>query len=183
MPMRRISEAVYVAEESVVRVTRSHIEWLKDQVAETQRRRVRLCAHKSGADSLHEMLIVLDGAGYVRPHRHRNKSESFHVVEGQLSVVLLAEDGQVREVIRLGEYGSGRPFFYRLEEPVYHTVVVESASAVIHETTNGPFDRTETEFAPWAPAEEEADASRSYLDGLRMAVRRETYQGRKEAEG
>src|SRR4051794_38519780 len=99
MPMRRINEAAFGADEAIVRVARSEVEWLKGQVADTPRRRVRLCAHKSGADRLHEMLIVLDRATYVRPHRHCDKSESFHVIEGALSVLLFEDDGRVREVL------------------------------------------------------------------------------------
>jgi hypothetical protein len=49
-------------------------------------------------------------------------------------------------------------------------VLVESASAVIHETTNGPFDRNETEFAPWSPPEEDVEAGRSYLRQLAEAL-------------
>lgn len=117
------------------------------------------------------MLIALDRGTYVRPHRHPDKSESFHVVEGALSVVLFGDEGQVRETIPLGEYASGRAFYYRLAEPVYHTLLVQSPVAVIHETTNGPFDRSATEYAPWAPAEEDGDASCAYLHELAKAER------------
>jgi cupin fold WbuC family metalloprotein len=167
---RRVNDEVYVADEPIVKVTRRDVEWLKGLAGATGRRRVRLCAHKDAKDALHEMLIVLDGATYVRPHRHRGKSESFHVVEGKLSVVVFDEHGTVRETIRLGEYASGRQFYYRLAEPAYHTVLIESASAVIHETTNGPFDRSETEFAPWSPPEEDAEAGRRYLRELAEAL-------------
>ena len=122
--------------------------------------------HKDSEETLHEMLIVLGRDTYVRPHRHGNKSESFHVVEGALTVVIFADDGAVNDVIRLGEYRSGRKFFYRLAEPAFHTILVESASAVIHETTNGPFDREATEYAVWAPAEGDEQAVKEYLDEL-----------------
>jgi cupin fold WbuC family metalloprotein len=171
MQTRRANDEVYVADEPIVKVTRGDVEWLKGLAAGTKKRRVRLCAHKNSQDALHEMLIVLDGATYVRPHRHRDKSESFHVVEGELSVVVFGEEGKVRDVIRLGEYASARQFYYRLAEPAYHTVLIESASAVIHETTNGPFDRKETEFAPWSPPEEDEEAGRRYLRELAQALR------------
>jgi cupin fold WbuC family metalloprotein len=167
---RRVNDEVYVADEPIVKVTRHDVDWLKGLAAGTRKRRVRLCAHKNTQDTLHEMLIVLDGATYVRPHRHRGKSESFHVVEGRLSVVVFDEAGGIREAIRLGEYASGRQFYYRLAEPAYHTVLIESVSAVIHETTNGPFDRAETEFAPWSPPEEDAEAGRRYLLALAEAL-------------
>jgi cupin fold WbuC family metalloprotein len=173
MQVRGITDEVYIADEPIVKVTRRDVEWLKGLAAGTRRRRVRLCAHRSTRDGLHEMVIVLNGATYVRPHRHRGKSESFHVIEGTLTVLLFDDDGRVLETIPMGEYGSGRPFFYRLAGPVYHTILIESASAVIHETTNGPFDRGQTEFAPWAPAEEDEDAARHYQRELGSTLRTE----------
>jgi cupin fold WbuC family metalloprotein len=167
---RRINDEVYAAAEPIVTLTRADVERLKGLAAATKRRRVRLCSHHATEDALHEMLIVLDSNTYIRPHRHPNKSESFHVVEGALSVLLFSDGGEVQRIIRLGDYTSGRPFFYRLAAPVYHTVLVETASAVFHETTNGPFDRAETDFAPWAPLEHDAEAGRRFLrEALRKA--------------
>jgi cupin fold WbuC family metalloprotein len=177
MEARRIQDDVYVADGPVVTLTPRDVDRLKALAGVTPRRRARLCAHRATTDAIHEMLIVLDAATYVRPHRHRNKSESFHVVEGSMSVVLFGEDGQVRRAIHLGDYASGRPFYYRLAEPTYHTVLVESSVAVIHETTNGPFSRAETEFAPWAPADEDAEAGRRYLLEVRRILGAETWGG------
>ena len=147
-------------------MTRHDVEQLQTLAAGTARHRVRLCAHQDTADALHEMLIVLDSATYVRPHRHPGKSESFHMIAGALRVVIFREDGEVADVIRMGDYASGRPFYYRLAEPAYHTVLPERERVVFHETTNGPFRREDTEFAPWAPAEENAEAARLYLHRL-----------------
>ena len=166
MRVRRVSDGVYAADQAVVATARPTVEWLKGVAAGARRRRARLCAHPDAADPLHEMLIALDASTYVRPHRHPGKTESFHVVEGALTVMLFTDDGRVRETIRLGEYASRRPFFYRLAEPAYHTVVVESPMVVIHETTNGPFDRAATEYAAWSPAEEDAEVGRRYLGEL-----------------
>src|SRR5262249_51267108 len=129
MPPRLVKEGVLVAHGPVVSVMRADVEQVRALAAASPRRRARLCAHPPAADPLHEMLIVLRRGSYVRPHRHRGKSESFHVVEGALTVAVFDDDGSVREAIRLGEYGSGRPFFFRLGEPAYHTVLVESADA------------------------------------------------------
>jgi cupin fold WbuC family metalloprotein len=170
MNARRVNDEVYVADEPIVKVTCADVERLKRLTPGTRRRRVRLCAHRRNDDRLHEMLIVLGQGGYVRPHRHLNKSESFHVIDGALTVVVFTDAGQVREAIRLGSYGSARPFYYRLDEPAYHTVLLEAELAVVHETTNGPFDRLQTQFAPWAPAEEDAEAGRHFLADLQRQL-------------
>src|SRR5579871_6304546 len=166
MKARRINDEVFVADEPIVRVTGTDVERLKLLAPATPRRRVRLCAHRRTDDRLHEMLIVLGRGGYVRPHRHVGKSESFHLIDGKLTVVVFTDDGLVREALRLGSLGSGRPFYYRLDEAAYHTVLVETELAVVHETTNGPFDRRETQFAPWSPDEDDPEAGRGYLADL-----------------
>jgi cupin fold WbuC family metalloprotein len=166
MQTARISEEVFVARDRIVKVARRDVTPLKELAARSRRRRARLCAHPSAQAPLHEMLIVLDRSTYVRPHRHPGKSESFHVVEGAVTVVVFADDGRVEEVIPMGDYQSGRMFYYRLQEAAYHTVLLEADVAVIHETTNGPFEVGQTEFAPWAPPEDDETGGQAYVRDL-----------------
>jgi cupin fold WbuC family metalloprotein len=169
MGLRSVNEEVFVATGGIVRVSAEDVTFLAAQARGNARKRARLCAHPGSQDRLHEMLIVLARETYIRPHRHANKSESFHVVEGELDVVIFNDDGAVREVVRMGDYRSGKVFFYRLMEPCYHTVLINTPAALFHETTNGPFDRADTEFAPWAPAEGDP-AGAAYTDNLRDSV-------------
>lgn len=163
--VRVVTDDVLVAG-GVVKVTAADLADVARRGVRSPRKRARLCAHPRTTDPLHEMLICLAAGTYVRPHRHRGKSESFHVVEGELDVVLFGDDGSVGEVVPMGPYHSGRTFFYRLTEPRFHTVLVNTPFALIHETTNGPFDPAATEFAPWAPAEGDPEAGR-YAGALR----------------
>ena len=153
--IRASGDEVFLAAGGIVRVTAEDVAAVKARGTTNARRRARLCAHPGPADRLHEMLIVLDRETYIRPHRHAGKSESFHIIEGELDVVVYHDDGTVRDVIRMGTYNSGRAFFYRLMEPCYHSVLINTPYALFHETTNGPFDRAGTEFAPWSPADGE----------------------------
>lgn len=114
-------------------------------------RRSRLCAHASPDDDLHEMLIALHRDGYVRPHRHHGKPESALLIEGSMDVVFFSAEGRVERVLRMDREGVA---YYRLTEPLYHTMLVRSATVVFHEVTRGPFRPEETEYAPWAPAAE-----------------------------
>ena len=41
--------------------------------------------------------------------------------------------------------------YARLDEPVYHSLVIRSGLLVFHEVTRGPFVREETVFADWSP--------------------------------
>ena len=166
MNYRAVNDEVFVATGGVVRVTAADVALVKAKGTTNARRRARLCTHPGPDDPLHEMLIVLDRGTYVRPHRHAGKSESFHLIEGELDVVLFADDGAVRDVVRMGPYGSGRAFFYRLMEPCYHTVLVNTPFALFHETTNGPFRRDDVEFAPWSPSEGEAGVA-AFIETIR----------------
>jgi hypothetical protein len=41
---------------------------------------------------------------------------------------------------------------------------------VIHEVTNGPFDRDRAIFAPFAPAEDQIDQARKYMSEITAAL-------------
>jgi cupin fold WbuC family metalloprotein len=160
------SAEVRYATDAIVLVDAGDVRDLKAAAGENARRRIRLCAHHGIDDRVHEMLIVHASGTYVRPHKHQGKSESFHVIEGEVDVVVFADDGGVADVIRMGAFASGRPFFYRIAEPLYHTLLIRSDVLVFHETTSGPFQRADTVFAPWAPEDSEGDGVRRYLAEL-----------------
>ena len=159
---KKISAEVLVAEGPLVQVSRADIAALKEQSLESPRRRMRICAHPDTSDRLHEMLIVHPRAAYVRPHKHLNKSESVHIIEGRVDVVFFDDLGKIQAVVRLGDYGSGRTFYYRIGEACYHTLLITSDFLVFHEVTNGPFRREDTVFAPWGPEETDAAACATF---------------------
>ncbi len=84
-------------------------------------------------------------------------------------MVVFNDGGTVRDVIHMGPYGSGKAFYYRIMEPCYHSVLVNTPFVFFHETTNGPFDRSETEFAGWSPEESDAGVS-EYVAKLRGVI-------------
>ncbi len=166
---KKINDEVYVSETEVTTVRTTDINFLKDQARQNPRKRVRLCAHASAEDSLHEMLIVHAKGNYVPPHRHHGKSESFHMIEGSLKIVLFDDAGAIDRVIVMSadRADQAASMFYRLSAPQYHTVIPLTDWAVFHETTNGPFRREDMEFAPWAPAETAAPADQlAYIENL-----------------
>jgi cupin fold WbuC family metalloprotein len=165
------SAEVLYATDAVVTVDAAAIAALKRDASRNPRRRIRLCAHGGVADRLHEMLIVHTSDTYVRPHKHIGKSESFHVIEGEVDVVVFDDEGGVSEVIQMGTVASGRPFFYRIATPLYHTLLIRSAELVFHETTNGPFSRADLVFAPWAPDETDPAAVDEFLGRVNDTVR------------
>ena len=166
LPLKRINDEVFIATDEIVRFDRDAIRFLKEQAQTSARGRSRICAHKHPENSLHEMLIAISFESYIRPHRHENKVESFHLIEGEADIVIFSNDGDVRDVIHLGDPGN---FYYRLDTPSYHTLVVRSPLLVIHEVTNGPFDSNASDFASFSP-EEGAEGAQKYIDELKNCI-------------
>lgn len=167
MAMRWVSAEVLVADEPIVTVTHTDVAELKERAARNPRRRIRVCAHKNVDDAVHEMLIVMAEGCYIRPHKHVGKSESFHVVEGAVDVVVFDDEGNVTRVLPLGDYSSRGGFYYRSDAALYHTVFIRSAVAVFHETTRGPFRPSDNILAPWSPDEKDSAGVADFLAGLR----------------
>lgn len=163
--LRRASDDVFYATAGIVRLGTAEIEFLRARAAESPRGRARICAHLDPADGVHEMLIALRRGGYVRPHRHVGREESFHAVEGEAHVVIFDDTGGVAEVVPMGT-GAHDTRIYRLNTPRFHTVLVRTPCFIVHEVTRGPFDPDGTVFAPWAPPEGDAPAVKAFLSAL-----------------
>ena len=170
MRAHTLSEEVLVAEGPIVQIDSDDIAELKRASLSTARKRIRVCTHPDADDRLHEMLIVHAAGAYVRPHRHEGKSESMHVLEGEADIVFFDDEGEVNEVVPLGPYGSPRRFYYRVDTPIFHTLLIHSEFLVFHEVTNGPFRREESVFAPWAPEEADTAACEAFLERLSQSI-------------
>ena len=153
-----INEEILYTKDSVTKVDRSDIDFLKVKANTNKRKRTRLCVHPGSQDSLHEMLIVHQKGNYIPPHKHPGKSESYHIIEGALQVVIFNDDGSILDILKLDSSITEKCFiYYRLSKSLYHTVIPLSGNVVFHETTNGPFYREDMIFPEWAPTEDESD--------------------------
>ena len=79
---------------------------------------------------------------------------------------MIFSGGHITGVFSLGDYSSGDTFFLRNPQHCFHTVIAQTDWVVFHETTNGPFRREETVFAPWAPGEDQTEAQAQYVEKL-----------------
>jgi cupin fold WbuC family metalloprotein len=153
--------SIFYNTDAAVEVDAAWYEKLKHHAYEADQKRARLCLHHSPDDLLHEMVIVFHRDTVIRPHRHHEKSESFHMIFGELDVLFFDEEGRPTRSISMGDGTSGKTQIYRLSRPLWHSVIVRSEYACIHEATNGPFRVEENDFAPWAP--EDPNALRAFL--------------------
>jgi cupin fold WbuC family metalloprotein len=166
------SPGVFKSAHRPITVDADFIQWLKQKAADTAKQRARLCAHPGADAQVHEMIIALQGSGYVRPHRHFHKSESMHVIEGRAAIIYFTEEGKPLAVRLLGLGANHEALYCRTEGAVYHTVQVLGDSFVFHETIQGPFQASATEFAPWAP-EENSPSVPAFLDSLNDLLKNE----------
>ena len=157
--------AVFQHQENVLGVGKDWIDRLTASARLEPLRRARLNLHHNDNDAVHEMLIALCRDTLVPPHRHPGKSESFHVVEGEVLVVIFDDRGSVVRRLHLGPIGSGLDFIYRQASPVWHTVIPLSEVVVVHETTKGPFLKLDCELPHWAP--HGGEGLRLFLDLLK----------------
>lgn len=166
MALVQKSAEVFLAEGPICEVGESEINALKAAVKGSPKRRARINAHADGEDALHEMIIAIDPSSYIRPHKHPGKSEAFHIIEGEVDIVVFTDKGEIDRVIRLGAPGSGRPFYYRMSKPFFHTLIIRSEILIVHEITNGPFRRDATVFADFAPDASETGKAAAYQADL-----------------
>lgn len=163
LPLRRESEEVLYVDSPLATLSEEDIAWLRNLAAKTTRKRIRICSHAKPEDNLHDMIIVHMREAYVRPHKHLDRCESFHVISGEVDMVVFEESGSVKSVFRMGSYGTGRPFYYRLNQPLFHMLIIRSEVLVFHESTTGPFQRDQTVFAPWSPEEQQQSLRSEFL--------------------
>jgi len=164
--VRKESDEVLYSEGEICAIGPDDIAELKRLASQTPRRRCRICFHGAPDAKLHEMLIVHENGAWVRPHKHVEKDESLHVVEGAARLVSFSEDGKIDKVVNVGDDGA---LYCRIPEGVYHTLLIDSDWFVFHETTLGPFERSRTVFAPWAP-DDDGDSVALFINELRRNV-------------
>ncbi len=116
------------------------------------------------AERVQRFINVLQPGTYVRPHRHRRRSglngfEFFLVLQGELGMIILNDEGQVTEQERVSAQGPTRAI--ELGEGTYHTLVALSPNTAILELKEGPYEpSTDKEFLPAFPQEGTAAAQR-----------------------
>lgn len=172
MNLIKKSSEVYIAPGPIASIGREEIEFLRREVATNAKGRVRINLHPENSDCLHEMFIAIRPDSYIRPHKHLNKSEAFHIVYGEVDIVIFEDDGSIREIVPLAAGGGTKAFYYRMSQPFFHTLLIRSDMLVVHEITNGPFVKDGTVFGQFAPKEDDdLNAINAWQNGLADRVR------------
>ena len=138
--MKKIKEGVFsCGDQSIIKIGHNEIDQLIEEAKSADLRCARVNIHKSADDLLHEMIIAFTSESEVKIHKHPNKRESFHIIRGRVQIQFYDEDLVEmidKKVIMCSENG---PYFYRMQDQLWHKVVPLSDICVIHEITDGPF--------------------------------------------
>jgi cupin fold WbuC family metalloprotein len=138
-------------------IARSLLDDLGRKADAAPRRRAHHNLHATPADLVQRFFVVANRDSYFRPHRHRTRSELALVLKGAFDILTFDEEGKV-----LGRWGVGDGealFAYETPQMTWHTLLARGDGAAFAEVKEGPYDpATAVEFAPWAPAETDADA-------------------------
>ncbi|MDM8535852.1 WbuC family cupin fold metalloprotein [Desulfobacterales bacterium HSG17] len=131
--------AIFLKYKDKVSLKSSQLQELKIKAEEAPLKRARFCMHKSHDDMVQEMIIVFCKDSKVPIHKHHAKCESFHMIEGIMEVCFYDDNKKITQTIKLGDYHSGLPFYFRQETDHWHTVRPLTKYVIVHETTKGPF--------------------------------------------
>lgn len=170
MRWNKINEEVAVSLETLTEVKNGDINDIMKRACDSIRKRSRLCMHNRINERIHEMFIALHRDSFIRPHKHLNKTESIHVVEGTADLVFFNTRGEVKRVVKMGDYLSDHCFFFRMAKPQYHMLLIRSDVLVVHETTGGPFDPADTVFPDWAPMESDINNRDEFLASIEHII-------------
>ena len=146
----QVSETVFRSSRQIVTVSLNQLEPILEAAKKSPLKRARLCCHGGPEEKLQEMFIALIKGVEIEESMHIRKDESLTVIKGEGRYIFSNEDGTIRSERKLGPYevkGDPRINFYsRINRYVPHKIQVDTSSILIHEATNGPFVKTDTDY-------------------------------------
>ena len=164
--LEKLSDGVFRSSGAYSVLTPEYVNLIKEDALANHLKRSRINFHDTDESSVHEMILCLHESTRLNVHRHINKTESFHLIEGVLAVVLFANDstGILDTIIIRSGYSS---CFYRLNHSIDHLVVPLSEFVIMHETTSGPFSSDLTIQPIWSKSTKGKAMIRSIVSNLR----------------
>jgi len=147
--------------ENLLFVDHELVENIKDEARKSSRLIARLLMHLSHEDPVQEMLIAMCRDCVVVPNRAVGQSESLQVVEGEMLLILFAENGEVIQHVEMGSPGSSKAFLYRFASTPWHTMIPLTDMVVVHESLQGPFKKSSESLPEWVPTD--ADGMKHFL--------------------
>ncbi|WP_295456786.1 WbuC family cupin fold metalloprotein [uncultured Thiodictyon sp.] len=141
-------------------ITNPLLEQIIREAQASPRQRKNYNFHPSDESRCNRLLNALEPGTYIRPHRHLDpeKEELMVLLRGSMGLIFFDDAGQVTATARL-TVGSD-VFGIDIAAGQYHSLVCLESGTVFLEAKAGPYRLfLGEELAPWAPAEQDAEAA------------------------
>ncbi|MEB3338847.1 MAG: WbuC family cupin fold metalloprotein [Leptolyngbyaceae bacterium] len=140
----------------IKRLTQELVDVVAQQAQTSPRLRKNYDFHQP-SEKVQRFINVLQPGTYIRPHRHLrdagiNGFEFFLVLQGELGMLILNDQGEIIHTERIG--GATSTYAIELAEGTYHTLVALAPNTVILELKEGPYEpSTDKNFLSAFPLE------------------------------
>lgn len=139
----------YFCKNEITTINKEILNELKNISKKLGKKNVRICLHNNQIEKLHSMVNLINISEYSRPHKHLNKAESYHIIEGRMAFIIFDEVGTVIDKCILEPDGN---FLLRVGANVFHTAIPLTEIVIFHESRLGPFPKEgDSVYPSWAP--------------------------------
>lgn len=118
-------------------VTEEDFDVLREAAADTKLKRARICVHRSDADLKQEMFVLLLRETYKGTYKYSHDN-SIIILEGVMNVDFVDDKGKSIATEQLNPH---QPFI-KIEANTYHRPTLLTDYVLLHETHEGPWDKT-----------------------------------------
>jgi len=174
MKIKQETPEVYYITDHYALLKKNNFDQLVNLAFKSKRKRARYCAHQNKESDLHDMFEVFTNQTYMHPLKQKHKNYSFHIIQGCVDVYLFSDEGDLINIISLGDFESGKAFYFMPPKNTYRMLVTKTEFVLYHEATIGPFQKEDTLFAPWAPTETDMDGIKVFFSQLKEQVEKIT---------
>lgn len=107
---------------------------------------IRICMHNNKRDLHHDMIILQQKGNFYKPHKHKKKGETYHVIKGSMFCILFNENGKIVNYKHVKKNN-----ILRTPINIHHTIVPFSKFVIYHEGKTGPLEKkNDSIFPSWA---------------------------------
>ena len=134
---KKAKSLTFFSTKKPVSVSKKLVEELKKLSQVNGKKNARFCLHESPEAPLHDMIILEYRDKKCRkPHKHLEKNETLHMIEGKMSVLFFDNEGKL---IKRETLNPKDNFAYHTPVGMYHVWLPLTEYAVYREIKQGPF--------------------------------------------
>jgi len=105
---------------------------------------VRICLHKNSKSKHHDMVILQQKKNFYLPHKHKTKSETYHMIHGSMICIIFKNNGKIKKSFILKKND-----IFRTPINKFHTMIPLNNYVIFHESRKGPFLKYDSIFPKW----------------------------------